>query len=110
MAAYSEIYVEQNADFSTTINLKDSQGDSINLSGYSASSQMRKSYYSSSATNFTVSITNTSTGEITVALNAANTSDLMPGRYMYDVVITSPTNEVTRVVEGIVNVLAGVTR
>lgn len=110
MAAYSEIYVEQNAEFSTTINLKDSQGDVINLSGYSASSQMRKSYYSTSASSFNVSVSNTATGEITVAMNSANTANLTPGRYMYDVIITSPQSQVTRVVEGIVNVLAGVTR
>lgn len=110
MAAYSEIYVEQNAEFSTTINLKDSQGDVINLSGYSASSQMRKSYYSASASSFNVSVSNTATGEITVAMNSANTANLTPGRYMYDVIITSPQSQVTRVVEGIVNVLAGVTR
>ena len=110
MAAYSEIYVEQNADFSTTINLKDSQGDVINLSGYSASSQMRKSYYSSSATSFNVSVSNTATGEITVSMTSANTANISAGRYMYDVIITSPQNQVTRVVEGIVNVLAGVTR
>ena len=110
MAAYSEIYVEQNAEFSTTINLKDSQGDVINLSGYSASSQMRKSYYSTSATSFNVSVSNTATGEITVAMTSANTANLNPGRYMYDVIITSPQSQVTRVVEGIVNVLAGVTK
>ena len=110
MAAYSEIYVEQNAEFSTTINLKDSQGDVINLSGYSASSQMRKSYYSTSATSFNVSVSNTTTGEITVAMSSANTANLNPGRYMYDVIITSPQSQVTRVVEGIVNVLAGVTK
>ena len=43
-------------------------------------------------------------------MSSANTANLTPGRYMYDVIITSPQSQVTRVVEGIVNVLAGVTR
>ena len=110
MAAYSEIYVEQNAEFSTTINLSDNQGDTINLSGYSASSQMRKSYYTSLATSFNVSVSNTTTGEITVSMDSANTANLSPGRYLYDVVIADAQSKKTRVVEGIVNVLAGVTR
>jgi hypothetical protein len=110
LAAYTEIYIEQYADFSTKINLSDDQGDSMNLVGYSASSQMRKSYYSSSAETFDVNFTNASTGEIEVRMSAANTANVSPGRYMFDVVIVDPTSKHTRVVEGIVNVLAGVTR
>jgi hypothetical protein len=71
---------------------------------------MRKSYYSSSSNIIISTITGTSNGEITLGMSAANTSNLTPGRYVYDVIITSPTNVVTRVVEGIVTVLPSVTR
>jgi hypothetical protein len=43
-------------------------------------------------------------------MTAANTASLTPGRYVYDVIITSSANVVTRVVEGIVTVLPSVTR
>lgn len=82
----------------------------MNLVGYSASSQMRKSYYSSSVETFTVNFTNRLAGEIEVTMSSANTANVSPGRYMFDVVITDPTAKRSRVVEGIVNVLAGVTR
>ena len=110
MAAYTELNVEQYASFSTTVNVEDAQGDAINLSGYSASSQIRKSYYSSTANNFTAAITGIANGEITLSMTAANTATLTPGRYLYDLVITAPDTTKTRVVEGIVNVLAGVTQ
>lgn len=110
MAAYSELNIEQYATFSTTINVEDSNGDAINLYGYSASSQLRKSYYSSSANNFTAAVTGIANGEITLSMTAANTATITPGRYVYDLVITSPEGTKTRVVEGIVNVLAGVTQ
>lgn len=110
MAAYSEIYLEQYADFSTTINLTDDQGDAMNLVGYSASSQLRKSYYTTTATDFTVDISNTATGEIAVSMTSANTANLSPGRYVYDVRITDGQNKSTRVVEGIATILPGVTR
>ena len=110
MAAYTELNVEQYASFSTTVNVEDAQGDAVNLSGYSASSQIRKSYYSSTANNFTATITGTANGEITLSMTAANTATLTPGRYLYDLVITAPDTTKTRVVEGIVNVLAGVTQ
>lgn len=110
MAAYTELNIEQYATFSTTINVEDSQGDAINLLGYSASSQIRKSYYSSTSNNFTATVTGIANGEITLSMTAANTANMSPGRYLYDLVITAPDSTKTRVVEGIVNVLPGVTQ
>lgn len=110
MAAFSEIVIEQGATFNTTINVEDTAGAAINLYGYTANSMMRKSYYSSSATVITSTVTGTANGEITLGVSAANTASLAPGRYVYDVIITSPTSVVTRVIEGIVTVLPSVTR
>ena len=110
MAAFSEIIIEQGATFNTTINVEDTAGAAINLYGYTANSMMRKSYYSSSATTITSTVTGTANGEVTLTVSATNTAALTPGRYVYDVIITSPTSVVTRVVEGIVTVLPSVTR
>ena len=110
MAAFSEIVIEQGATFNTTINVEDTAGAAINLFGYTANSMMRKSYYSTSATTITSTVTGTANGEVTLLVSAANTAALTPGRYVYDVIITSPTSVVTRVVEGIVTVLPSVTR
>lgn len=109
MAAYSELTLEQYADFSTTINVEDSQGDVINLTGYSVQSQVRKNYYSSSYTSFNVAITDISTGEITMRMDSANTANLDSGRQQFDLIITSPSGEKTRVIEGIVTILPGIT-
>jgi hypothetical protein len=110
LAAYSELTLEQYANFSTSINVDDSSGNAINLFGYTAASQIRKSYYSTTATNFTASVTGVANGELTISMTAANTANMTPGRYLYDVVITSPTSIKTRVVEGIVVILPGVTQ
>ena len=110
MAAFSEIVIEQGATFNTTINVEDTAGAAVNLFGYTANSMMRKSYYSTSATTITSTVTGTANGEVTLLVSAANTAALTPGRYVYDVIITSPTSVVTRVVEGIVTVLPSVTR
>ena len=110
MAAYSELTLEQGATFSTTVNVEDTQGTAINLTGYSASSQIRKSYYSTSANSFTATITSNANGEITLSMTAANTANLNAGRYLYDLLITAPNTTKTRVVEGIITVLPSVTR
>lgn len=110
MAAFTELLIEQGATFSTTVNVEDTSGSAINLDSYTASSQMRKSYYATSNTEITSTITGTSNGEITLSMTSANTANLTPGRQVFDLMITSPTGVKTRVVEGIIIVTPGVTR
>ena len=111
MAAYVEITIEQGANLTSTVTVNDTQGDSVNLTTYSASAQLRKSYYSSSANTLTATITGNANGQITLSMTAANTSSLTPGRYVYDLIIRNSTdNSVTRVVEGTAVVLPSVTR
>lgn len=85
-------------------------GDAYNLTGFTAKSQMRKSYYSTSATaEFTITINTPSSGIIVMSLPSANTANVAAGRYVYDVAIKNSANTITRVLEGIVNVLPRVT-
>ena len=110
MAGFAELTVEQGASYSTTVTVNGSNGSPTNLTNYTVAAQLRKSYYSSTATDFTVSISNAAGGEITMTLTSANTANLTPGRYVYDLLITSPTSVKTRVVEGIATILPSVTR
>ena len=110
MAAFTELLIEQGASFSTTVNVEDTAGAAINLYGYSASSQMRKSFYATSNTIITSTITGNANGEITLSMSAANTANLTPGRSVFDLIITSPASVVTRVIEGVIVISPGVTR
>jgi hypothetical protein len=71
---------------------------------------MRKSYYSSTKYDFNVQVTTPNIGEITMIMSAANTANLTPGRYVYDVEIDDGGGEVTRIFEGVITVLPNVTR
>jgi hypothetical protein len=110
-AGYSELFLEQGATFNTSINLDDVSGVAFNLVNYTATSQMRKSYYSSNAAaTFSVSTgQDPSLGIITMSLTSANTANVYPGRYVYDVYVTSGEARV-RVLEGIINVTPQVTK
>ena len=110
MAAFTELLIEQGASFSTTVNVEDTAGAAINLTSYTASSQMRKSYYSSTYSVISSVITGNANGEITLTMTSSNTANLSPGRYVFDLVITAPTTIKTRVVEGIIVVSPGVTQ
>jgi len=109
-AGYFNLYLEQGTSFSTTVTLDDVYLNTYNLMGYTASSQMRKSYYSANASAvFTTSI-NPTQGIITLSLDAPTTSNITSGRYVYDAVIVDQNNNVTRVLEGIVDVSPSVSR
>ena len=110
MASISNIFIDQGATFTTTVTVTDSNGDAVNLSGYSVAAQIRKTFLSSSVTAFTASISNASSGEITISLTDTQTTALEAGRFVYDVLITASGGTKTRVVEGQVTVNPSVTR
>jgi hypothetical protein len=110
LAGFVELTLEQGANFNTVLDLKDAAGGILNLAGYSVAAQMRKSYYSTSATDFTMTISDPGAGQITMAMNSANTANVTPGRYVYDILLTSGSGVKTRIIEGIVTVLPSVTR
>ena len=109
MAGFAELTIDQGANFSTAVTVKDANGSGLNLSGYTVASQMRKSYYSTTANNFTATVTGIANGEITLSMTAANTSNLTAGRALYDLLISDSSGVKTRVVEGIVTILPNIT-
>jgi hypothetical protein len=111
LAAYLELTIEQGANLTSIVTVNDVEGDAVNLTNYTASSQLRKSYYSSSANTLTATVTGNANGQITLSMTAANTAVLTPGRYVYDLVITNTVdNSKTRVIEGTAIILPSVTR
>ena len=112
MAVYvSNLTVNTGTTFSQIFTLESADTNSAtDLTGYTASAQMRKHPGSSSATDFTTTIINASSGRIRVGLSTSQTAVLKPGRFMYDVLITDTAGEVTRVLEGSVLVREGVTK
>lgn len=110
MAVYSNLTIDQGTTFSALIDVTDSEGSILNLTGYTVAGQMRKTYSSSTYTEFTASVTNAGTGTIQIGLTATQTNALKAGRYVYDVEITSSTGEITRVIEGQIEITPGVTR
>ena len=107
----NNIVINSGADFSQTFTLESSDTNSaLDLTGYTVSAQMRKYAGSSTSTTFTALIGSPQTlGRIIISLTALQTTDLKPGRYVYDIVITKFGIK-TRVIEGMVLVREGVTR
>ena len=112
MAAYVELIMDHGSTFSNIIHLSDDTTNAyINVSGYTVSSQMRRSYYSTNVTsNIACTITDAQNGQITMSVTSANTSLIKAGRYLFDVETTTSLNIVSRVLEGVITVTPSVTR
>ena len=111
MATISNLFVDQDADFTTTVTVNDSAGSALDLTNYTALGMIRKTYQSSTATTFTSAfVSPRTTGQITISLTDTQTAALESGRYVYDLVITDASGNKTRVVEGSVTVNPSVSR
>lgn len=110
MAIKSNLILDQGSTFSTTVEVTDENDDPIDLTGYTGAGQIRKHYTSSNATAFSVSLGG-ATGTISLGLTAVQTANLVAGRYVFDIELTSTgSGAVSRILEGIVTVTPQVTR
>ena len=109
MATKANLVIDQGTTFSTDLYLTDDGGEPLLLAGYVANSQIRKWYTSSNpSATFATSI-NVAAGSVTLNLTSNQTSNLVSGRYVYDVEI-SDGSTISRIVEGIITVTPQVSR
>ena len=109
MAIKTNLIVDQGTNFVYNVYLIDAAGDPFPLVDYTANSQIRRSYTSSSYATMNVAI-NESGGVISLTMNSETTGSLTNNRYVYDLELISNTGIVSRIVEGYVTVNLGVTR
>ena len=113
MAAIANLIIDQGANFSSDITVKDANGNAFDLTGYTTEAKMAKGYASTrTRTTITSAVaSDPTTGVVSLTLTSTQTAALdAPERYVYDVEITqTSTGTVTRVIEGIITVRPNVT-
>ena len=114
MATAQNIEIDQDSDYSKTFTAKDDTGTVIDLTTAPSTlaAQIRKSYATTTAVDFTATVTAAvTTGEYTLELTDVQTAAMERGRHVYDVVQTVTSTEIkTRIMEGIAVISPGVTR
>ena len=110
MATIQNLTIDQDADFTQTLTVKDSTGTVVDISGQTVTSKLRKTHLSSTATSFTTAIVSGTAGTCSITLTAAVTSGLTEGRYVWDLTTTDGSGLITRRIEGRVTVTPSVTR
>jgi len=109
MAVYANLTVDQGSDFSVEIGVESDTG-AIDISNYTYRGQIRKTYSSSTAVDFYTSTNNPAAGKLNISLSSVQTTAMKAGRYVYDVEMVDSIGNVTRVIEGQLEVTPRVTR
>lgn len=102
------ISLQRRADYSITLQFKDSTGTAINLTGWSAAAQVWNQGRTTKYADFTVTYTNRSTGTIAISLTDDQTV-LFPNEAYYDVLLTNTSGLKEYYLEGIIYVSEGYT-
>lgn len=113
MSGKYNLVVEQNTTFPFQFVVKN-DSTPWDLTGYSVTMTVRP-FVGSSTTTFLATNSNGfitidgTNGRITLSINAATTTAFTPGRYVYDILLTSGGGVKTRILEGKFVVIQGVT-
>ena len=114
-AGIYDILAEQGATLRRVLTWRDANKDPIDLTGYSARMQVRKTLdtdsvlLSLSTANGSITLGG-STGTVTIEVSPLKMSQLAAGIFWYDIELVSPTGVVTRLLQGRFNVSREVTR
>lgn len=113
MATYANLYVDQGTDFQTAILAEDENGDPIDLTSLEITGQVRRTYASETAYDFTITKQNESAGEIIIELDAQTSGSMHRGRYVYDIYAegtTAGSGKAFKILYGILEIIPRVTR
>jgi hypothetical protein len=102
------ISLQRRADYSITLQFKDSTDAAINLTGWTVAAQVWNQARTSKYADFTVTYTNRVTGTVAIALTDEQTT-IFPDEAYYDVLLTNPSGLKEYYLEGIVYVSEGYT-
>ena len=110
MATIQNITIDQDADYTETLTIKDLTGTVVNLTGQTITSKIRKTHLSTSSTSLTTAIVSATAGTCSITLTDTVTSGLSEGRYVWDLTTTDSSGIITRRIEGRTTVTPSVTR
>ena len=110
MADRANIYIYQGTDFQTPLYFYDADGP-IDVSDYTFYSQIRKMYSESKiGVDFTFLMEDPVNGKVEMTMQDSVSMTLEPGKYQFDVMAVHPTDEITKVLEGLIFVEPTVTK
>ena len=110
MSGITDLYIDRGTDFNATIRITDSNDSSnVNIAGATFVSTIRKGPITSSiAGNISCAIVSVANGTIRMSIDSANTANIEPGRYLYDVIKIDSEGNKSKTISGTVIVSPGI--
>lgn len=106
----TDIDLDQGASFVANLYfVTPGTNNAINITGYSFSSQIRSYYDSANTANITIFVNDANNGVASLYLDANTSGNLNAGAYVYDLLSIDITNNVKRVLEGVLTINPQVT-
>jgi hypothetical protein len=102
------ISLQRRADYSVTLQFKDSSGTAINLTGWTVEAQAWNQGRTTKYADFAVTYTDRATGTVAIALTDEQTASF-PNEAYYDVLLTNGSGLKEYYLEGIIYVSEGYT-
>lgn len=110
MAVVKNLTVDKYSSFEKMFTFLDKSKTPFDLTGYTATSQIRKYHDEEVVASFSCEVVLPATyGKIILRLGYQDTANTDPGKYLYDVLLTSNTEKL-RAVEGVVEITANITK
>lgn len=108
MAIKTNMIMDQGATFSALLTIRNSQGQTFDLTGSTVSASFKKSYAADTRVNLGANIVSAVLGQVLLTASSEETAEFEPGRYVYDVIIEIDSRKY-RAVEGQLTITPGVT-
>jgi len=102
------LVLDQGVDFQASFTLKNQNNTPLNLTGYTAVSKIRKHPAATKSYPFTVTFPDRLNGVVQVSMGFTSTGLIEGGRYVYDIILTSPNAYKTKPIQGNILVIPGV--
>ena len=103
------LIINAGEDFTEDLEIFSADGSGlVDLTNFTAQSQLRKHPDSTKFVDIAVSITDPTQGKINISIASTITATIKPGRHVYDVMLTRPSGSKLIGVEGTALVRAGI--
>lgn len=104
------LYFDQGTDWSAYIVLTNPDQTYINIANYTFTSQFKTGFYSLNVTsNLVCTIVDAANGNVELSLDAANTANIIAGKYVYDVFQVDTNSKTSKIQAGTLTIVPSVT-
>ena len=111
MSTRANLYVDQGVDFITSLNLFTSAGDEFDITTQQFSCDVRKVYSSSVVFSADIVVEPGGVpGLLELQVSGDTTANTEPGKYQYDLIMTSSGGKREKILEGLMFLLPTITR